>query len=151
MNWLLIAVVLLAGAMLPLQALINARLGQLTTGGLFASAASFAVGTAVMLLLVAAARPALPTIEQVTRLPAWIWLGGMLGAIYVLIATLAVPRLGAAALISLVVLGQMTGSILLDHFGVLHAAQPVNMTRVLGAALVALGALLVVQPWKTAG
>ncbi len=150
MNWMLIAVVLLAGALLPLQALINARLGQLTTGGLFASAASFVVGTAVMLVLVAAMRPSLPSIDQAMRLPAWIWVGGVLGALYVLIATLAVPRLGAAALISLVVLGQMTGSILLDHYGVLHAAQPVNLTRLLGAALVALGALLVVQPWKQA-
>jgi bacterial/archaeal transporter family-2 protein len=142
--------VLLAGGLLPLQALINARLGQATTGGLFASAASFVIGTAVMLVLVAAMRPALPTLEQATKLPAWLWFGGALGAAYVLVATLAIPRLGAAAMISLVVFGQMTGSILLDHFGVLHAAQPVNLTRLAGAALVALGAVLVVQPWKTA-
>jgi bacterial/archaeal transporter family-2 protein len=150
MNWLPIVAVLLAGGLLPLQALINARLGQATTGGLFASAASFVIGTAVMLVLVAAMRPALPTLEQATKLPAWLWFGGALGAAYVLVATLAIPRLGAAAMISLVVFGQMTGSILLDHFGVLHAAQPVNLTRLAGAALVALGAVLVVQPWKTA-
>jgi bacterial/archaeal transporter family-2 protein len=150
MNWLLIVIVFVAGAMLPLQALLNARLGQATGSGVLASTASFVVGTVALMAVMAVMRPVLPSLEQSARFPAWIWVGGLLGAAYVVIATIAVPRLGAAALISLVVLGQMTGSILLDHYGVLHTVQPINLTRLLGGALVAVGALLVVQPWKTA-
>lgn len=150
MNWLLIAIVVLAGAMLPLQALLNGKLGQAAGGAVLASTASFIVGTIGLLAVLLVTRPVLPSWEQALRMPAWLWLGGLLGAAYVVIATVAVPRLGAAALISLVVLGQMTSSLLLDHFGVLHAPQPVNVLRFLGAVLVVLGALLVVQPWKSA-
>jgi transporter family-2 protein len=46
-----------------------------------------------------------------------------------------------------VVFGQMAGSLLLDHFGVLHSRQPADALRVLGVVLVAVGALLVVKPW----
>lgn len=148
MNWLLIVLVALAGAMLPLQALINGRLGQATGSGVFASMVSFVIGTIALLLVTVAMRPALPGFGQAAHFPAWIWLGGLLGAAFVVIATIAAPRLGAAALISVVVFGQMISSITLDHYGVLHAAQPVNMTRVAGCLLVAVGALLVVQPWK---
>lgn len=148
MNWLLIVFVALAGAMLPLQALVNGRLGQATGSGVFASTVSFVIGTVALLLVTVAMRPALPSLAQAMSFPAWIWLGGLLGAAFVVIATIAAPRLGAAALISVVVLGQMISSIALDHYGVLHAAQPVNLSRVAGCLLVVVGALLVVQPWK---
>ena len=59
-----------------------------------------------------------------------------------------IPRMGAASLICLVVFGQMAGSLLLDHFGVLHPRQPADMVRVFGVVLVAVGALLVVKPWQ---
>ncbi|WP_246192009.1 DMT family transporter, partial [Pseudoxanthomonas sangjuensis] len=42
---------------------------------------------------------------------------------------------GAASLICLVVFGQLLGSLLLDHYGVLHVRQPIDSTRVAGAVL----------------
>ena len=47
--------------------------------------------------------------------PAWIWGGGVLGAFHVASVVAAVPRLGAASLVALVVFGQMTASVLLDR------------------------------------
>ena len=41
--------------------------------------------------------------------------------------------------------------VVLDHFGVLHARQPVDALRVVGLLLVVAGALLVVKPWQSAG
>ena len=55
-----------------------------------------------------------------------------------------------ASLICLVVAGQLVGSVVLDHFGVLHARQPVDALRVVGLLLVVAGALLVVKPWQPA-
>ena len=43
---------------------------------------------------------------------------------------------------------QVIGSLLLDHFGVLHPRQPIDGLRAVGALLVIAGALLVVRPWK---
>lgn len=148
MNWTYALLALVAGALLPLQALINARLGHATAGGLFASACSFLIGTLALATVLLVARPALPSGEALLRLPPWIWAGGLLGAAFVVIATLAVPRIGAASLVAVVVLGQMVAALLLDRFGVLQAARPVDATRLFGALLVVAGVVLVLQPWK---
>lgn len=148
MKLLFTVIAFLAGALLPLQALVNAQLGRQTSGGLFASACSFLVGTIALFALVLATRQPLPSLDTLQRLPAWIWLGGILGAFFVCVATLAIPRIGAASLVALAVGGQMVAALALDRFGVLQAPQPVTATRLFGALLVLGGVLLVVQPWK---
>lgn len=140
-----ILVALVVGMLVPLQSLINARLGQMTGGPLFAALCSFAVGAIALAAPWAMMRPTLPAIAQV---PWWAWTGGVIGAGFVFVGTLLVTRLGAAALICLFVLGQLLGSVLLDHFGILHARQPLEPMRLFGIVLVALGALLVVRPWR---
>lgn len=146
-NGSAIAVALLVGMILPLQALINARLGLLTQGSLFASAVSFLVGTVVLIVALIVMRTPMPSsLQLIADVPWWAWLGGVLGALFVLSSTVLVPTLGAARLVCLIVLGQIVGSLLLDHFGVLHAAKPIEMTRLVGAVLVAAGVMLVVKP-----
>lgn len=149
--WMIGGIVLatLIGAILPLQALINARLGEATQGPLFASFASFFVGTVALGIALLATRAGLPNTQQAGSVPAWVWAGGAIGAVYVFGATLLVPRMGAAALICTVVFGQVAGSLLLDHYGVLSTPRPADAMRIFGAALVAVGALLVVRPWES--
>ena len=146
--WVLggIALAVAIGAVLPLQALVNARLGEESSGPLFASFVSFLVGTLVLAGALVVTRTRWPSTSVLAGLPAWIWLGGVIGAVYVLSATVLVPRIGAASLICLIVLGQLVGSLLLDHYGVLSAVRPIDALRVLGAVLVAVGAVLVVRP-----
>lgn len=143
-----IVLAVVIGALLPLQALINARLGSLTNGPLYAAFVSFLVGTTLLAAVLLATRTPLLPSSGVASLPAWIWLGGAIGALYVFAATKLVPGLGAAALICLVVLGQVTGSLLLDHYGVLGAKRPVDAMCVIGAVLVIAGVALVVRPWQ---
>lgn len=147
MNAASLGLALFIGMLLPLQALINASLGKQTSGPIFASLASFSVGTLVLLAWWLASRPAFEA-TALARVPWWAWTGGVIGAVYVAAATLLIPRMGAAPLICAVVFGQVAGSLLLDHFGVLHARQPADPMRLLGALLVVVGALLVVKPWK---
>ena len=78
----------------------------------------------------------------------WIWIGGAFGALYVACFTLLVPRIGAAGMICLAVLGQVTASLLLDQYGVLQAPKPVDAVRIAGALLVLAGVVLVVAPWR---
>ena len=150
MNVLAWLLVVLIGAVLPLQALVNARLGQLTFGPLFAALVSFCVGTLALAAGWLAMRPQAFDLATLARMPWWAWSGGVFGAAFVAVATLMIPRMGAASLICLVVFGQMAGSLLLDQFGVLHPRQPADTLRVLGVVLVAIGALLVVKPWQQA-
>ncbi|WP_411833705.1 DMT family transporter [Pseudoxanthomonas mexicana] len=145
------ALAILIGMLLPLQALINAALGRHSgAGALFAALASFSVGTLVLGVCWLAMRPSLGELA-LAKVPWWAWTGGAIGAIYVAASTLLISRTGAASLICLVVAGQLIGSLLLDHYGVLQARQPVDAVRLFGALLVAAGALLVVRPWQAAG
>lgn len=142
---LLVAV--LIGAVLPLQGLINARLGMQVGGALPAAFVSFLVGTVMLGAYLLASRTPV-TLQGSLRLPPWLWAGGMFGAIYVACFTLLLPRIGAGSMICLAVLGQVTASLLLDQYGILQAPKPVDGLRILGALLVLAGVVLVVAPWR---
>jgi transporter family-2 protein len=98
----------------------------------------------VLTVVLFSVRLSFPSLQTVVTVPWWAWTGGALGAAFVLSSTLLIPQLGAAKLVCLVVLGQIVGSLLLDHFGVLHAAKPIDALRLMGGALVVIGAMLVV-------
>ena len=143
---LLVAV--LIGAILPLQGLVNARLGTHIGGPVVAAFVSFLVGTVMLGLYLLATRTPI-ALQGSLKLPAWIWAGGVFGAIYVACFTLLIPRIGAAGMICLAVLGQVTASLLLDQFGILQAPKPVDAVRLMGALLVLAGVVLVVAPWRS--
>jgi bacterial/archaeal transporter family-2 protein len=135
---------LLCGVLLPMQAGINARLRGGLGHPLLAALVSFLVGSAALALVALAARVPLPLEAKTGRLPWWAWMGGLLGAVYVALIIVLVPRLGAATLIAAVVAGQLASSLLLDHFALVgYAHHPVNVWRVLGAALLLVGVILI--------
>lgn len=142
---LLVAVVI--GAILPLQGLINARLGTQVGGPVVAAFVSFLVGTVMLGLYLLATRTPI-ALQGSLKLPAWVWAGGVFGAIYVACFTMLIPRIGAASMICLAVLGQVTASLLLDQFGILQAPRPVDAVRLVGALLVLTGVVMVVAPWR---
>ena len=135
--------VVLAGGATALQAPTNARLATAVTGPVNAAFVSFAVGTAALGIL-AAILHARPDITAAKGLPWYAWVGGLYGAIFVVAATWAVPRLGVAMTITLMVGGQLLLSLALDHFGALGVPrQPLNIGRIAGVGLVLAGVLLV--------
>lgn len=72
------------------------------------------------------------------------WTGGLFGAIFIAVVILMMPKLGAAYVICLIVVGQMVGSLLFDHFGILGLQQqPITLVRALGGVLLIAGVLLV--------
>ena len=144
MVWLYLLVCLVAGALMPLQAGVNAQLARWVGHPVTASLVSFAVGTLALLAYTAAARPPLPTLSALGSAPWWVWVGGLLGGVFVTAAAAFAPRLGAATFISITIAGQVLVSILLDHFGVVgFAARPLTVPRLLGALLLIAGVLLV--------
>ena len=142
----LVLLAILIGALLPVQAGVNAQL-RLTLGHPLTTAfASFLVGTIALGLLLVVARTPLPAPRAAVHTPVWYWVGGLLGAIYICGVIVLAPRLGAATLIASVIAGQMLASIVLDQFGWVgftqHSATP---GRLLGVALVMVGVRLVQQ------
>jgi transporter family-2 protein len=147
MNTVLYLLAFVAGAALVLQTGMNALLGRSIGGNpLGAVLVNFSVGAIGMLLFLLATRTSLPTREQFAAVPAWAWFAGLIGAFYVAVVTIAGPRVGALLVLALTVAGQMIASLLVDHFGVLgFPQQPVTLTKLLGAALLFAGVLLVAR------
>ena len=142
MLWLLLLATL-AGALLPLQAGINAQL-RLTVGDpVVAALISFLVGSAALALLALASRMPIPPGVAWAGGVWWHWVGGLLGAVFVVMVILLAPRLGAAPLIAAVVAGQMIASVALDHYALAgFPSHPVSLQRLIGVALVIGGVAL---------
>jgi bacterial/archaeal transporter family-2 protein len=128
-----------AGAMLPVQFGINAQLATWVGSPLRATLVSFAVGAAVLLLATLVFARGWPA-DEVSGAPWWVWVGGALGAFYVLGSVVTAPKLGAAALFAFILAGQAIASLAVDHFGwVGFDENPITPGRLFGMALVAAG------------
>lgn len=138
-----VLLVLLAGSMIALQAPTNAMLAKAGGSPVLAALISFAVGTAMLLVVwLASGHRSAPA--SFGSLPWYAWVGGLYGAVYVAIAAYAAPRIGLAPLITIGVAGQIGMALWLDHLGALGLPRmPVSGTRLLGALLVVAGVVLV--------
>ena len=141
---LLLAAVLV-GALLPVQAGINAQLRLVMSDPVATALASFVVGALGLgVVLIVWRGQVTPLGTAWVRSEWWQWIGGLLGAAYIVAAILLAPRLGAAALTAAVVAGQVVASMALDHYGLVgYIEHPVSVPRLAGAALVILGMVLV--------
>ncbi|MBK5117616.1 MAG: DMT family transporter, partial [Thermoleophilia bacterium] len=73
-------------------------------------------------------------------------LGGLLGALYVTMALIAVREVGAGGVAAATVTGQLTFSVILDRLGVLGLEQtPITVDRMAGVVLLLLGTWLIVR------
>lgn len=142
----LILLALLVGFALPVQAGINAQL-RLTMGHPISTAfVSFLVGTLALGGIALALRTPVPALRLMTAAPAWHWIGGLLGAVYIAAAVVLAPRLGAATMTASVVAGQMLASLLLDHYGLVgFAVKTATPGRLVGALLVIGGVRLMMR------
>ncbi len=142
---LAVAVGVGAGCLVGMQAPINSRLGK-TVGSLQAASFSFLLGTALLLLIAAFVRGGLGSLGQVRQVPWWALAGGLLGAVYVFVALVAVRTLGASGLTAVVITGQLAISVVIDRFGLLGLAKVhVNASRIVGLVLLVAGVVLVVR------
>ncbi len=134
-----------AGCLVGMQAPINSRLGR-TVGSIEAATVSFLVGTVALVLILLIARGGVGDLGQIGRAPWWALVGGLLGAVYVSVALVAVRTLGASGLTAVVITGQLTISVVIDRFGLLGVArQAIGVQRIAGLVLLAAGVLLVVR------
>ncbi|MDN5964312.1 MAG: DMT family transporter [Actinomyces sp.] len=134
----------LTGTLSAVQATVNGRLGVVSGSALLAAAVSFVVGTLTLVVVVSALRVQ-PRLREVTATePWWIWIGGVLGAGFVLANSAIAPVLGTGLTVSVVLLGQIVLGLVVDHVGLLGAPRrPVGALRVLGALTVLAGVALV--------
>ncbi len=141
-----------AGFCIALQGPANTRLrANIGSGGTsFTSNALYAAffsisGTFLSILLaMLLIRPPAPTLDALRQTQWWNWIGGPLGAIFVLAGAALIEHLGAALYVALVVGGQLLCSLIVDHYGLMNLPQQeMTPTRILGAALVVAGVVCI--------
>ncbi len=144
-TYILIALAIVAGIFIPLQGAVNNRMAAvLSDSPMLASLISFAVGTLSLLAYVLIAGPPISSLAAARNAPWIAWTGGLLGAFFVSMTVMLVPRLGVALTFGVVVAGQMVFSVLMDHFGMLGLEQrPATLPRIIGILLILGGAFLI--------
>jgi bacterial/archaeal transporter family-2 protein len=134
-----------AGCLVGMQAPINSRLGK-SVGSVQAATFSFLAGTVVLVVIACFVRGGLASLSQVGHAPWWALIGGLLGAVYVTIALVAVRTLGAGGITAAVISGNLAIAVVIDRFGLFGVErQPIGTGRIIGLILLALGVVLVVR------
>jgi transporter family-2 protein len=142
-NLVLVLLMACGGLAVAVQPSINARLAQ-KVGNFESSMLSFAVGTLALLAVVLLfGRGSLRSVGAASW---WELTGGFLGAYFVTMTIIAVPRIGTAAVMAIVIAGQLVTGAMLDHFGAFGLRQiPLTPLRSAGIMLLILGAGLVIR------
>ncbi len=143
-----IVLAVLAGGMLPVQGVVNAQLGRVLDNVVLATLISFVVGSLTLLVVFLARNNWTDGsgLQRLPQVPPVLYIGGILGAFYVTLVALLIPKIGVANTMIAIILGQVLLSLLLDHFGFLGIeVREVNWLRILGASLVLSGLVLVVK------
>ncbi|SPL99834.1 unnamed protein product [[Actinomadura] parvosata subsp. kistnae] len=117
------ALAIAGGVLLTLMTQANAVLAG-HTGPLYASWAAHGLGAvvaSVLVLALARRAPATASGEGEGRAPLWYYLGGIPGALVVVLSAIAVnSELALAGTIALMLTGQILFGTLSDHLGLLH-------------------------------
>lgn len=147
MNLLLVALALACGVVLTTQIGSNTMLSKALDNPYIPAAINMMVGLVMTSLLLLAVHKPWPLAAEVRTAPWWTWLaGGFLGTIYLTGNILLAPKLGAAALVGLVVTGQLLFAVLADHYGWLGFEQhSATLWRSLGCLLMVGGVALIAK------
>ena len=145
-----------AGGLTAVQARINGQLGYELQNGIFAALISFAVGWAVIAVIVVSRRDTRAGVRRLRghlsdgTMPVWMLLGGVAGAFFVSAQALTVGVLGVSLFTLGVVAGQVSASVLFDSLGFGPSGRvSASLVRVVGAALALVAVLIAV--WSQLG
>lgn len=135
------------GIMLSIQSGINAFLREMTSNPIFAVTINFSVGM-LMILLATMIRYRrhtckLPGFLELRKTKWWMYVGGILGVILVLGSVLITKKIGFTPYFSLLIAGQLVGSVLADSVGFLGGEVIVpDLRRISGIIILVMGAIL---------
>ncbi len=155
MNILLTLVAVCVGVLIAVQPALNTQLARSLGHAYYGAFTNFLVGFAALATIgLVVIRPGIPKVSTLAGAPWWSWLGGLLGATFVTLAILLLPRLGAVLMIGAILVGQLLAAAAIDQLGLLGVKQQSITPMRLVGILVLLAGLVLVQlgaPSGTAG
>jgi transporter family-2 protein len=136
-----------AGVLNAVQAGANAGLGKALENKMAAGVAVVAINLAAMLLIGAASgQLGWPGLQRIAAAPWWAWLGGAIGAIYLLSQLFVAGQVGSGVFIALTVTATVAMSLVLDHYGLLgFDVRPASWGRIAGALFMCVGLGLIAK------
>jgi len=147
MQWLLYGFVIVAGALNAVQAGCNSSLNKVIEQPVAAALMILVIAfSGILTLGVISGQLGVPEITSFHRVPWWGWIGGLLGATFLMSMLLFAHRIGAGAFMGLSVTAAIITSVALDHFGMVGFKEhPVGWLRLLGCGLMVAGVGLVAR------
>jgi transporter family-2 protein len=135
----------LAGSMIAIQSVLNSALGE-KTGHLGSVLILTLVSTFVLVVLI----HLFPGTADLRRLPGlsqwYLYVGGILGIVILAAPIILIPKIGATATLTGLVIGQLLLAILIDHFGAFNVQRvEIDLTRMFGVILLAISAYLITK------
>jgi len=144
MYYLYTTLAFFLGFLLPVQVGINSELARFINSPVLAALISFAVGSICLLACIVVLKIPFPALGKAVAIPIWVWGGGIIGAAVVLGSIIVGPKIGALALVGILLAGQLIASVLIDHFGWLgFPIQKINVIRLIGILLLVGGLYLI--------
>lgn len=140
---LLILFGVVVGHLVAVQAGINTRLAVHVGGAVQATFFSFLTG-ALSLFIVMMLHPQISFPFTKAAATPWYWfLGGVCGSIFVTYIVFSAPKIGISLALAVIIAGQMSGSVLMEHYGLLGMERhPINFLRMLGVTMLLGGVAL---------
>lgn len=143
--WLWRAFSVFSGMAVATQTAVNGYLGVAAGSPIKASVISFAVGIILLAIICIVLRVENGKPESKEEKPAknpwWMWIGGILGGLYVLANVYLSRIIGTGMTVVVLLVGSTTGGILVDHFGIFESPKKaVNKQKILGVLIMILGA-----------
>ncbi|MDC4389080.1 DMT family transporter [Acinetobacter baumannii] len=143
MQILLLLLTILGGMGLSVEAGLLGPLGK-EVGELWATFSIFGVGAALTFLLMLFFSPR--NSPSFFTLSSWQLLGGVLGPAYVIILTITTPIIGIAMTMIGILAGQVSKSLIIDHYGLLGTPhRKVDRKRVVALIFIVAALVLVAK------
>jgi len=147
MNWIFLVLAFLIGISNAVQSGVNAQLRESINNPILAGIFSFSIGLVILLIVFACFNEnPVPKINDFQQIPLTRFLGGALGAFYVITVIFIVRKIGSSNMMCLIIAGQMATVMTIDHFGLQgFAIHQITLPRLAGAVLVVAGVVLILK------
>ncbi len=144
MKYLLTLFALFIGGFVAIQGSINSQLGTFLKHPIQAAIVNFSVGLFCLIMMQVILRPELPKMSTLTQIPFYLFLAGMLGALFVSSMIYLIPKIGVTTVLGATVVGQMIIGSIIDHYGffglTVHSISP---GRIVGIVFLLSGLFLI--------
>lgn len=129
------------GACSTLQITINGQLGVVLHSPIHAALVSFIVGSLSLFIMVCVQRPKLQLGKpEAGKNPWWMWMGGFLGALYVIGNAWISPKIGTGTAVVVGLFGLMSAGLMIDQMGLFQSQKkPVCWQQLVFLAIIFAG------------